>query len=754
MSMVRTPRGGGGGGGVTDHELLDGRRGVGADGQAWHLTGDEHKIVIQLADLPDDGKKYALVLDTSGAEPVVSFEVVTDDHEELENRLGKGASGEAYHLDKPLKDALDDLIPAGVSDHEKLGNRLGMGADTAAWHLSEEQHAVLIQLGLIPGDSKAYAVVYDGTTVSFAEAASVQHNALTGLQGGSTAERYHITAHEADSVRYLDRQMPNKPANIYPNTGDTGVVERPLFSSTPYVHTFGVAMYSYQMQIFGALDDETSVPPTYDTDSIETDLTIFRIPAGILLQNSSYKWRVRYQGENLAWSDWSDFTVFATETVFSSPFILQPFIAYPTNGGSINAAQPTISTSPYDSPSGLVQSPGDFQVSDLLDFSNVVASGTGMSAWQVDVPLSRGVPYYARARHKGDSGNVVSPWSPRSSFIVRELYRDTRIGIVLEDADNWVFTRVGRNYEHASVDGDYWDSHPIWSILEATRGVLVAGEEMVRIPAFYIRSGVVPHGSLAGKRCWMIDTAVPTQAELDDGWHLHGAFMSDGFGDQDYITISLYNAYIDSGVAHSGAANPTGSYTTSVNHVNAANAKNTNSSADDTRGWHLATYMEFAALKLLALLELASIQRMNTELVSVSTPGYRGIKLWATGSATNTWCNGMTNASALPPGGNSAVTMPELCNGANNVFYVERFFDPTLDTAPDILRLDDYLLPRSLGNTGGAGTNNSMPDCLDYITAGAGRATAMVATRGTYCGPFGFSFGVTNDGLGLLAKWS
>ncbi|MFH2142388.1 MAG: fibronectin type III domain-containing protein [Bacteroidota bacterium] len=53
-------------------------------------------------------------------------------------------------------------------------------------------------------------------------------------------------------------------------------------------------------------------PPDYNPVNLNSgiNLQLFDVPTGILLPDSSYKWRIRYRDHNVRWSEWSDSAVF------------------------------------------------------------------------------------------------------------------------------------------------------------------------------------------------------------------------------------------------------------------------------------------------------------------------------------------------------------------------------------------------------------------------------------------------------------
>ena len=71
-----------------------------------------------------------------------------------------------------------------------------------------------------------------------------------------------------------------------------------------------------QWEIRSATGDYTT--PVYDSGAV-TDLESHVVPAGYLEEGETdYYFRVRYQGENIGWSDWSSETHFTTKAVFAN----------------------------------------------------------------------------------------------------------------------------------------------------------------------------------------------------------------------------------------------------------------------------------------------------------------------------------------------------------------------------------------------------------------------------------------------------
>ena len=651
MSMIRAA--GKSGGGAEDHELLGNRRGVGADGEAWHLSSEQYQRVINMQYyrgffLNEEALKAAYPTDTQGAYAIVLSTGTFWFWEGLER--GWVDTGEAVTQ-------VVGLPPGGVTG--QVLTKKSNADNDVEWA--------------------------DGGT------GSGVHNDLAGLQGGVPGERYHITEAEAEVVDAWLRRAPTRPANISPEDAAVDVVERPLFVSTDYHNPFGHEFYGYQMQIL----NETGTTTVFDTGEIEATVPTYRLAAGVLQVNTNYQWRVRYQGGNLVWSSWSEATKFGTEEVWSSSVILQPQLIAPGNGTVLATAAPLLVLTPFDAGSGLSQGEGDFQVAQDPTFNTGVIAGKGLDSWQVDTILTRGTNYYARARHGDDTASpnqVLSAWSPRIGFAVRNLYRNTRIGIVQYDEGNHLFVRIDGNYNPVDLDANFWEWHPVWAMLKATQTQYIDGQNLSSVPKFWIYSDNVPYGPFAGKKCWMIDTSAPSAAELASGWHVHGAFKSDNYGEQDVLNISRGFAVLASNVISCIDGSMDGAGMAMSSAMNYAAARNTDQADPLKRGWHLTTWYEQELLKL--LIQIDKIQIMDCYNLLYANGTYYEIRLGPFSSNTSGyWCAvGLQLLSAWPPGGSVSplpITQRAWSQNAGDQ-------DPTdfyrNSDGPEVMHMGDYLI--------------------------------------------------------------
>ena len=664
MSMIRAA--GAGGGGAEDHELLRNRYGIGPDGVAWHLDTETYNRVVNMQYyrgffLNEEALKAAYPTDVQGAYAIVLSTGTFWFWEGAER--GWVDTGEAVT-------EVVGIPPGGVKG-QVLTKRSDADND----------------VGWSDGGS--------GSGV---------HNDLAGLQGGLSTERYHVTEAGEEKVNQWVATAPDKPVNVAPYHDEVEIEERPIFESSPYYHPYGYEMYAYQIEIYDASDNLVYNPGPWYTTFVS-----FVLDAGVLLANSTYTWRVRYQGSNMVWSSWSELTLFATQSAFAPVTILQPRIILPGDRTIVNSNTPTILTTPFDEGSGLTQGDGTFQISNSSDFTAPIESGLGKDSYKVQTRLTRGSAYFARAQHADDSTpQIKSRWSPIVSFAIREYYRKTRIGLVLYDENNWLLQRVDDNFMPIDLDGEYWSYHPIYASLIASRsqyievpGVSPDGSPyaMSTIPAIFIRSGAVPSGPYAGKRFWMIDTNEPSASDVTAGWHLHGAFRSNDFGSQDSILISRYLSIKALGtiVLQDYVYIDAGGYIPNEGDMNAwMSVINTDASDPLRRGWTLGTYIHNELLKLLIMFETPSFMEAQ-EKYQKTTNSFFGLYRAARAAAYYYAVNpGINWTSAIAPGSlysgdrfQFEARIPETGSSSNvRANYLARGSD-----APSNLLFDDYMLP-------------------------------------------------------------
>lgn len=436
--------------------------------------------------------------------------------------------------------------------------------------------------------------------------------------GIAAAEANHIDNAKWALVDTIEKARPLKPTNLSPKADETDVLGKPLFVSSPYACPYGTEMYGYQLKIF---DMGTTL--VYDSGESEASRPMFRLPEELHI-GTEYRWTVRYQSQNLQWSEWSDLTKFTTAGDFSAK-IFTPGIMIPKEGGVLNSPTPLVVTTPFEATGSLIQADGDFQIATDSLFANVVDSGTGKNAFLGSIELTRGEPYFARANHKA-TGGQVSQWSYPVSFIVRNLYDGQRVGLVLDSIADWHFTWVDGNFNPIDIDPDYVNRNGIFVGWQSSANIVggvpqftdIDGQKMVIIPKFYIRSGKVPDGYFQGKHFWMIDPTPPSQQDIADGWHAHPAFISPA-GEVDNFAISAYHIHY----ADNEAAASTPLAFDNNRHRNhtisqwrqAINRRNSDPANPQKRGWEIVSPYQIYALNLLALIEKGQTTKVMNDLI-------------------------------------------------------------------------------------------------------------------------------------------
>ncbi|WP_319778450.1 hypothetical protein [Maridesulfovibrio sp.] len=127
------------------------------------------------------------------------------------------------------------------------------------------------------------------------------------LNSGDISPWSEVIAFETRNVfNYVQR-----PINISPSQGATGVMECPTLYSSPFVVVGDTAdvheATQYRMRIGDTvlhLSPELGAVIEYD------------FPAGLLLVSGDYVWEVRYKGTAFGWSEWSTSTSFHTASAF------------------------------------------------------------------------------------------------------------------------------------------------------------------------------------------------------------------------------------------------------------------------------------------------------------------------------------------------------------------------------------------------------------------------------------------------------
>ena len=131
--------------------------------------------------------------------------------------------------------------------------------------------------------------------------------------------------------------------------------------------------------------------------------------------------------------------------------------------------------------------------------------------------------------------------------------------------------------------------------------VTIDGQEMVKIPKFYLKVGTAPAGAAqAGKKCYWISDRKRT------GYHVHPAFVHNG-KEMSCFYIGAYEAYsAGSGKAGSKSGQSPWVSITNPAAISACAARNTGATGSEQYGWHLQNIYERSAISLLMMIELGT----------------------------------------------------------------------------------------------------------------------------------------------------
>ena len=595
----------------------------------------------------------------------------------------------------------EEVVNGGVGAHNRLqGLQGGTAADR--FHMDRYHSDTLLKLSTSFINGVEY-LMFNGQPIvgtgggKHAELPDLLPDGITG------SEANHITDAQLEFILDYVERRPVRPINLSPVDGEMEIGRQPSFEATSYMHPFNVDMYAAQWVIEGGGG------VVFDSGEMESTSSIFLAPDGAVSEGINYKWRVRYQGENLQWSDWSEPTSFRTEDIFDSSEILRPIIFIPQQGQMQSSLTATVVTSAFKSIGSLIQSNSEFQLSSTPAFDEILDSGIGLNTWSGTEIITRGMPYFVRARHNATTGEQ-SRWSAVRMFSARELYSDSRIGLVLNDPDAWECIRVGRDYNRVFVDANYWKEHIIYSTLEASwnngASTVIDGQHMICLRSFWVKSGICPSGPYAGKRMWLIDPSEPTEAEKNDGWHLHNAFINRSIGRVDSVFISAYRLDPTAGSTPTGTPH---NYVSLQNIKNAITAyRNTNSGNPLKSGWEPMSYVHFEALKLLMHIEFGSLSDARLKMLE-SGGVYRNIPILTGGTSPSTGViyNGLRYNSALDPVSGNTISIDPLFNYNDKKVVLLR---SSLTDNPT-LRFDDYMIGSSKT---GAGEDSAWSTKLPY----------------------------------------
>lgn len=313
---------------------------------------------------------------------------------------------------------------------------------------------------------------------------------------------------------------PVTPLISSPAAAATGIMERPTLALAGYNSPSGNTQAAAQFQLsttagFAAI--------LHDSGVLSSGLS-YALPAGVLVAGTTYYWRARVQDVAGLWSDWMTVASFATAASFV--YVAAPSITGPAANAVDVPEQPTLTFSAFTVVGGAdtyKSAQVRIRAADGTYAAPVWDSGADtVNKLSMVVPagkLKAGLSYYLQHRQEG-TARGWSEWSAEIKITTKAQFANV-IGIALltpgGGAGTWA--RVDENGGAKVTDASFFSSHPVYG---AIQDVTIDGQAMVKIPAFYVKTGTIASGVNAGKRAWWVSDQPLA------GYVLHPAFMDAG----------------------------------------------------------------------------------------------------------------------------------------------------------------------------------------------------------------------------------
>ena len=392
---------------------------------------------------------------------------------------------------------------------------------------------------------------------------------------------------------YLNpEQRPATPAISAPANAAAGLMERPTLALASYSSPTGVAQAGVQFQLATAA---TFANVLHDSGEKPAGLS-YTVPAATLVAGTTYYLRGRVKDMAGLWSDWSAVTSFATAASFV--YVAAPALTGPANNAVDVPEQPTLSSSAFTVVGGAdTHSASQWQIRTAAGNYTAPVWDSGTDATNkltVVVPAGKLLAgqsvYYLRVRHQG-AAKGWSEWSAEIRVTTKLQFANV-IGIVLAatGGGSGTWKRVDENGTDKVADAAFFNAHATYG---GITGVTIDGQAMVRVPAFYVKTGTIASGANTGKRYWMVSDQPLA------GFALHPAFMNAGAPIGQFY-VGKYQGTTDGAKLGSAAGlTPLVSIDFPTMQARAA-ARNT----AGVTGFGLWNYYQLQAIQLLALIEM------------------------------------------------------------------------------------------------------------------------------------------------------
>jgi hypothetical protein len=311
-------------------------------------------------------------------------------------------------------------------------------------------------------------------------------------------------------ISYIQQTVVlNAPGVVYPQQNGTGVPlnitmtwQAASLASGPPDAAVGTRLQIARDAEFVHIFYDNGASASYATqDEIEFS------------QNSEFYARVRHRFALYGWTDWGTVTEFTT--LDARPY--KPVIYTPTNNAAEVALKPTITLSNFGN-NGPADTPNatEIQIASDIDFATVVAeyTGTYLTSWTPDQPLTPLTQYWIRARYTGVEYGQ-SPWSNVLSFTTHDAWLNapvitspasgaTGIGVspaVVTEAPDYVGQTVTKKQVQVSTVANFstvtWNSG---EIAYTTSNSTTVGTSLAVNTQHYVRQRF--QGSVTGWTAW------------------------------------------------------------------------------------------------------------------------------------------------------------------------------------------------------------------------------------------------------------
>jgi hypothetical protein len=418
---------------------------------------------------------------------------------------------------------------------------------------------------------------------------------VTVVGGAGNTEIQHIIGLGSTTGLRGTHTPPLKPAMSNPVDGAENLTDRPTLGLTGYVSTTDTPVGAVQFQVSATADFAEVI---IDSGTQVGGLSWQEI--GLRLQTShDYFARGRARDAEGAWSPWSDPVSFSTAASFV--YVQAPSNVGPANNLTNVADTPTLSSSAFAVYAGSdTHAASQWQIREASASYDAATFDSGQDATHLTslavaagVLKSSNTQYFWRVRHKGTAIGW-SEWSVETKFTTKKIF-GTVIGIALVStgATSGSWARIDEDGNAKATDAAFFNAHPTYAgIVDQT----LDSQAMVKVPAFYIKTGIVASGAYVGKKAiWVSD-------KKETGFEIHPAFKNAG-ADLAQYWVGKYQGSNASGnkLASVAAVGPLVSIDFPTMQAR-ANARNTGG----VTGFSLWNIYQLSAIQMLALIELGN----------------------------------------------------------------------------------------------------------------------------------------------------